>query len=109
MLGVSQTLIFQRKEAADGKFTGHRKRISGRFTKRHCIAGVLAVVFSPGELALIQQGPAERRAFLDGAISQVMPRYLATLAAMGRILLQRNTLIADMLKSGSAAAMEPLL
>ena len=69
----------------------------------------LAVVFSPGELALIQQGPAERRAFLDGAISQVMPRYLATLAAMGRILLQRNTLIADMLKSSSAAAMEPLL
>lgn len=69
----------------------------------------LAVVFSPGELALIQQGPAERRAFLDGAISQVMPRYLATLAAMGRILLQRNTLIADMLKSGSAAAMEPPL
>ena len=69
----------------------------------------LAVVFSPGELALIQQGPAERRAFLDGAISQVMPRYLATLAAMGRILLQRNTLIADMLKSGNAAAMEPLL
>ena len=69
----------------------------------------LAVVFSPGELALIQQGPAERRAFLDGAISQVMPRYLATLAVMGRILLQRNTLIADMLKSGSAAAMEPLL
>ena len=67
------------------------------------------MVFSPGELALIQQGPAERRAFLDGAISQVMPRYLATLAAMGRILLQRNTLIADMLKSSSAAAMEPLL
>lgn len=69
----------------------------------------LAVVFSPGELALIQQGPAERRAFLDGAISQVMPRYLATLAAMSRILLQRNTLIADMQKSGNAAAMEPLL
>ena len=69
----------------------------------------LAVVFSPGELALIQQGPAERRAFLDGAISQVMPRYLATLAAMGHILLQRNTLIADMQKSGNAAAMEPLL
>ena len=46
----------------------------------------LAVVFSPGELALIQEGPAERRAFLDGAISQVMPRYMATLAAMSRNL-----------------------
>lgn len=69
----------------------------------------LAVVFSPGELALIQEGPAERRAFLDGAISQVMPRYMATLGTMGRILLQRNTLITDMQKSGNAAMMEPLL
>lgn len=69
----------------------------------------LAVVFSPGELALIQEGPAERRAFLDGAISQVVPRYTATLAAMSRILLQRNTLITDMQKSGNTAMMEPLL
>ncbi len=69
----------------------------------------LAVVFSPGELALIQEGPAERRAFLDGAISQVMPRYMTTLAAMSRILLQRNTLITDMQKSGNYAMMEPLL
>ena len=69
----------------------------------------LAVVFSPGELALIQEGPAERRAFLDGAISQVMPRYMTTLATMSRILLQRNTLIADMQKSGNTAMMEPLL
>lgn len=69
----------------------------------------LAVVFSPGELALIQEGPAERRAFLDGAISQVMPRYMTTLAAMSRILLQRNTLITDMQKSGNYAMMESLL
>ena len=69
----------------------------------------LAVVFSPGELALIQEGPSERRAFLDGAISQVMPRYMTTLAAMSRILLQRNTLITDMQKSGNAAMMKPLL
>ena len=69
----------------------------------------LAVVFSPGELALIQEGPAERRSFLDGAISQVMPRYMTTLATMSRILLQRNTLIADMQKSGNTAMMEPLL
>lgn len=46
---------------------------------------------------------------MDGAISQVMPRYMTTLAAMSRILLQRNTLITDMQKSGNAAMMEPLL
>jgi len=69
----------------------------------------LAVVFSPGELALIQEGPSERRTFLDNAISQVMPRYQNTLATLNRVLLQRNTLITDMQKSGNIAAMEPLL
>ena len=69
----------------------------------------LSVVFSPGELTLIQDGPAERRSFLDGAISQVMPRYLATLNTMNRVLLQRNTLLADMVKAGCPEAMTPLL
>lgn len=55
-----------------------------------------AVVFSPAELSLIQDGPALRRAFLDGAISQVMPRYIKTLASMNRALFQRNSLLSDM-------------
>ncbi|MFR3991802.1 MAG: hypothetical protein ACLTY5_04205 [Angelakisella sp.] len=38
---------------------------------------------------------------MDGAISQVMPRYMTTLAAMSRILLQRNTLITDMQKAAT--------
>ena len=69
----------------------------------------LAVVFSPGELSLVQDGPAERRAFLDGAISQVMPRYLSTINTLGRVLAQRNTLINDMVRAGFPEAMEPLL
>ena len=56
----------------------------------------LAVVFSPAELALVKDGPSERRAFLDGAISQVMPRYLKTLAAFSRAVSQRNSLLSDM-------------
>lgn len=54
-----------------------------------------AVVFSPLELALIQDGPAQRRAFLDNAISQVMPRYMHTLAAFNRVLIQRNRLLTE--------------
>ncbi|MEG1943635.1 MAG: AAA family ATPase, partial [Angelakisella sp.] len=45
-----------------------------------------AVVFSPTELGLIKDGPSVRRAFLDNAISQVMPRYIKTLISMNRAL-----------------------
>ncbi len=55
-----------------------------------------AVVFSPTEVGLIKEGPALRRAFLDSAISQVMPRYLRNMAAFGRALSQRNSLLYDM-------------
>lgn len=58
----------------------------------------LAVVFSPAELSLVKEGPAERRAFLDGAISQVMPRYLSTLASLARVTQQRNSLLLDIVK-----------
>ncbi len=65
-----------------------------------------AVVFSPTELSLVKEGPAQRRAFLDSAISQVMPRYLKTLAAMNRALSQRNTVLGDM---GRFAGLEGML
>ena len=55
-----------------------------------------AVVFSPTELSLVKEGPSLRRAFLDGAISQVMPRYLRTLSDLGRVTFQRNSLLSDM-------------
>lgn len=58
----------------------------------------LAVVFSPGELSLVQEGPSQRRAFLDAAIAQVMPRYLATAAALARVTQQRNNLLAALAK-----------
>lgn len=55
-----------------------------------------AVVFSPAELSLVQDGPVMRRSFIDNAISQVMPRYIKTLASMNRALFQRNSLLGDM-------------
>jgi len=55
-----------------------------------------AVVFSPSELSLIQDGPSQRRGFLDRAITQVMPRYQKTLNDLSRVLFQRNSLLYDM-------------
>lgn len=76
-----------KKSALLNEISVQPSELTGRF---------FAVVFSPAELALVKDGPSERRAFLDGAISQVMPRYLKTLASFGRAVSQRNSLLADM-------------
>ncbi|MCD8205099.1 MAG: DNA replication/repair protein RecF [Clostridia bacterium] len=51
------------------------------------------VFFSPRELRLIQDGPDERRAFLNVAISQMNRRYYLALQRYGKILDQRNALL----------------
>lgn len=55
-----------------------------------------AVVFSPAGLSLVRDGPSQRRAFLDSAITQVMPRYQKTMSDLSRVLSQRNTLLYDL-------------
>ena len=52
-----------------------------------------AVLFCPEQLSLVKGGPAERRQFLDIAISAREPAYLAALQRYGHILKQRNALI----------------
>ncbi|MBO4980196.1 MAG: DNA replication/repair protein RecF [Clostridia bacterium] len=51
------------------------------------------VLFCPEHLSLIKGAPAERRAFLDEAISQLRPMYLVSLTKYEKILKQRNTLL----------------
>ena len=63
---------------------------------RGALSGKLCcVVFSPGHLALVQAGPAERRAFLDGAIGQLRPQYGKILRDYDRALAQRGSLLRD--------------
>ena len=52
-----------------------------------------AVLFSPQHLTVVSGGPAARRGFLDEAISQIKPAYLASLQRYYGILAQRNALI----------------
>lgn len=52
-----------------------------------------AVLFCPEQLSLIKGGPAERRQFLDIAISALEPAYLGALQRYAQILKQRNALI----------------
>lgn len=54
-----------------------------------------SVFFSPGELRLIQDGPDERRRFLDISISQTSREYCVALNRYQRILTQRNNLLKE--------------
>ena len=52
-----------------------------------------SVFFSPGELRLIQDGPDERRRFMNISISQTSPAYYTALLRYNKILDQRNMLL----------------
>ncbi len=59
------------------------------------VGNMNCVFFSPGELRLIQDGPDERRRFLNLSISQTSREYCTALARYQRILDQRNNLLKD--------------
>lgn len=48
------------------------------------------VAFTPLHLAIVKDGPEERRKFLDIAISQLRPLYAKTVLDYNRVLAQRN-------------------
>ena len=58
--------------------------------------GILNIVFfSPEDLNIIKNGPAERRRFIDMELSQLDKVYLNDLANYNRIINQRNKLLKD--------------
>jgi DNA replication and repair protein RecF len=58
------------------------------------LLGYLNVVFfSPDELKLVKEGPAERRRFMDVSLCQQSPAYLRNLSLYNKTLTQRNRLL----------------
>lgn len=51
------------------------------------------VVFSPSHLSFVQDGPKNRRKFLDIAISEIRPQYKEYLTTYEKLLEQRNALL----------------
>lgn len=53
------------------------------------------VFFSPEDLNIIKNGPAERRRFMDMQLCQLSRVYVQSLAEYNRVLMQRNKLLKD--------------
>lgn len=52
-----------------------------------------AVVFTPSSLGVVQDGPSERRRFLDIAISSIKPNYAGLLSRYLKVMAHRNALL----------------
>lgn len=59
--------------------------------------GILNIVFfSPEDLNIIKNGPAERRRFIDLELCQLDKLYLSDLSSFNKVLNQRNKLLKDL-------------
>lgn len=54
-----------------------------------------AVIFSPADVALVNDGPSERRRFLDIVLSLSEPGYLVALQGYRQVLAQRNAALKE--------------
>ncbi|MBE5752715.1 MAG: DNA replication/repair protein RecF [Clostridiales bacterium] len=83
---VIEALIFENKREI---------KINGsKISKNADLMGhINSVFFSPGELRLIQDGPDERRRFMNMSISQTSSSYYTALLRYNKILDQRNALL----------------
>ena len=68
----------------NGGDVGRASALAGRFG---------AVVFQPDDLSLVKGSPDGRRRFLDAALCQLYPGYLATLRRYTRLVTQKNSLL----------------
>jgi DNA replication and repair protein RecF len=65
-----------------------------RLQRTRDLLGVMRVtVFSPDDLALVKESPAERRRFLDDTLVALATKYDALRLELDRVVKQRNTLL----------------
>ena len=80
----------------NGADAGRASNLAGLFT---------AVVFEPGDLELVKGSPERRRRFIDAALCQLYPGYLATLRRYSRLIAQKNSLLKFWERTPGAAEM----
>lgn len=102
-----QELFFKAYSAEAGKRRECRKNGVSLPRISELIGVFRAVLFCPEQLAIVKEGPAERRSFLDVAICQLRPVYLSSLTRFNKILAQRNALLKQLSEGfGDASLLE---
>ncbi len=84
----------------NGVEKGRASTLAGAFT---------AVVFDPGHLGLVKGSPQGRRRFLDAALCQLYPSYLAALRRYTRLVTQKNALLKNFSRTPGGAELLDVL
>ncbi len=87
-----------RTQSAEIKITDRRRATLNGVNLRapaELMSRFPAALFSPGFMSLIQNGPSERRKFIDSAICQIKPRYAMLLSEYTKLVKQRNAILKD--------------
>jgi DNA replication and repair protein RecF len=96
-ISLDYTDSVRRQNITVRMMAGKRRRIEHNKNKVQKISDMVGsfrtVLFCPEHLSLVKSGPAERRSYMDIAISQLYPVYLKSLQRYNQILKQRNQLI----------------
>ena len=98
---VSIDYMSEKKEKSDNitihLFSDKKKSVEKNHLRVERLSDIVgsfrSVLFCPEHLSLIKDGPLERRAYLDIAISRISPRYIRSLQKYSYLLKQRNALI----------------
>jgi DNA replication and repair protein RecF len=89
----------EREVTAAYQRSGRRKKVTvdGVEPPRlgDAIGTLAAVIFSPSDVAMVSEGPDERRRFLDIVLSLNRPGYLGALQAFRHVLAQRNATLKE--------------
>lgn len=88
--GVNGSLKFRKEVLLDGV----KRKLS------EVIGTFNAVIFLPQMARIIEEGPSERRRYLDMLISQVSTRYVSHLGDYAQTLAQRNALLKQLAERG---------
>ncbi len=86
----------KREQSAQIKITDRRRAVLNNVPLKSTTALMSkfpAALFAPGFMSLIQNGPSERRRFIDSAICQITPRYAVLLAEYTKTVKQRNAIL----------------
>ena len=83
-------MLLSRMEKRRVKVAGNTVSRSGEL-----LGHITGVLFSPEDLRMIKDGPAERRRFADMELSQLKPSYYYALQRYARALKQRGALLKD--------------
>jgi DNA replication and repair protein RecF len=102
-----------REVAAAYQRTGKRKKVTidGEEPDRmtDAIGHVAAVLFSPADVAIVSEGPGERRRFLDIVLSLNVDGYVEALAEYRHVLGQRNAALKEPRPDRTLRAWDDLL